>query len=286
MRSVVVALVRSVALAGMAIAGVAVTAVTLVVFVPVFGLGLVFLLPSVTVLDRWYTDAVRAMCGRWCGVDVPRPYRAEPPAPVRRPDGLYEADNRLHRHAWWPRTSAHIGWILSDRATAKDLWFLLLHPVVGTVLAGVPVAALGVAIAAVVSGAWPLVATIVLVPAAPALVWTYGRWCRVMLGPVSARRQSRIDARKLWWGMRLVALVRLGALAASGLAAVVAGLLNVIGLGSGVGFVFLFAPAAELVRRVAELRRHLAGVWSGVPIASPYAVPRVMDREVDGRYRL
>ncbi|HEY7173325.1 MAG TPA: sensor domain-containing protein, partial [Micromonosporaceae bacterium] len=286
MRSVAVAFVRSVALAGLALAAAVVAAVTLVVYVLVFGLGLVFLIPSVTVLDRRYADAVRTRCRRWCGIDVPRPYRAEPAAPVRRPDGFYEADNRLHRHAWWPRTSSRIGWILGDRATGKDVLFLLLHPVVGTLLVGLPLAALGVAVGGIVSGAWPLVATIVLVPTAPALLRVHGRWCRVMIGPLSPRRRARIDARKLWWGTRLIALVRLGALAASGLAAVLAGLFNVIALGSGLGFVFLLAPSVTAVRRVAELRRNLAGVWSGVPIASPYTTPRVLDREADGRFRL
>src|SRR5262245_26847380 len=286
MTSVAVAFGRSVVLAVVAIAAVLVEFVTLVVLVLVFGLGLVILLPPVIVLDRRYANALRSLASRWCGVDIPRPYRAEPAPPVRRPDGLYEADNRLHRHAWWPRMSARIGWALGDRATGKDLLFLLLHPVVGVVLAGLPLAALGVAVGGLVSGAWPLVAAIVVVPAAPVLLRAYGRWCCVMLGTVSPRRQARIDARKLWWGTRVIALVRLGALGASGVLAALAGLFNLIGIGSGIGFVFLFAPSTTSVRRVAELRRHLAGVWSGVPVASRYATPRSLDLEPDGRYRV
>ncbi|HEU0239999.1 MAG TPA: sensor histidine kinase [Micromonosporaceae bacterium] len=286
MRSVAVAVLRSIALAAVALAATPVAAITLVALTLVFGLGLVIVLPPVVVFDRKYANTLRSLASRWCGVDVPRPYRTEPAPPVRRPDGLYEADNRLHRHAWWPRMSARIGWALGDRATGKDLLFLLLHPVVGVGLAGLPLAALGVAIGGLVSGAWPLVAAIVVVPTAPVLLKAYGQWCRVMLGTVSPRRQASIDARKLWWGTRLVALVRLGALGASGVLAALAGLYNLIGLTAGIGFVFLFAPSTSSLRRVADLRRHLANVWSGVPVASLYTTPRSLDLEPDGRYRV
>jgi signal transduction histidine kinase len=54
----------------------------------------------------------------------------------------------------------------------------------------------------------------------------------------------------------------------------------------GIGFVFGVIPAVTEVRRVAELRRRLAGAWSGVQIETPYRIEGPLEREPDGRYRV
>ncbi|HZD99306.1 MAG TPA: sensor domain-containing protein, partial [Micromonosporaceae bacterium] len=138
MKSVAIAVGRSVALTAIALATTVVLALVLVAFTPGIGLGLVFLIPPAVVAERRFTNVIRRMAGRWFDVTIDTPYKEAPAPPVRRPDGWYEQDNSLHKHAWWPRMSARIDWVFSDRATGKDVAFLLLHPLVGTVIAGLP----------------------------------------------------------------------------------------------------------------------------------------------------
>src|SRR5262245_30064673 len=291
MRSLLIALGRCVALLGVAVATAVVLALTMVAFVPGYGLGLVFLVPPAIVGYRRFTTAVRRLSGRWSGVDIPLPYKTPPSPPVRRPDGLYERDNRLYKHAWWPRLSARIDWLMSDRATGKDLLFLVLHPVVGTVIAGLPAATLAATIWVAASSGWPAVFPGVLFvascAAAPRLVELYGRWCRVLLGPVPAHRLARIEARKRWLGERFVALAKSLALGGLGLAACLAGVAGLVAaVLLVVGLLFAFVPSANQMRRIADVRRQLAGMWSGVTIESPYRAERPLVREPDGRYRI
>jgi signal transduction histidine kinase len=104
---------------------------------------------------------------------------------------------------------------------------------------------------------------------------------------VTPARQARIDARKCWIGARLVAVVRLLALAGLGLLAALAGVVQLVAvILPGIGFVFGVIPAVTEVRRVAELRRRLAGAWSGVHIETPYRIEGPLEREPDGRYRV
>src|SRR5262249_31151753 len=195
------------------------------------------------------------------------------------------------KHAWWPRLSARIDWLMSDRATGKDLLFLVLHPVVGTVIAGLPAATLAATIWVAASSRWPAVFPGVLFvascAAAPRLVELYGRWCRVLLGPVPAHRLARIEARKRWLGERFVALAKSLALGGLGLAAFLAGVAELVAaVLLVVGLLFAFVPSANQMRRIADVRRQLAGMWSGVTIESPYRAERPLVREPDGRYRI
>jgi signal transduction histidine kinase len=285
------ALGRSIALAGIALATVVVLALVLVAFVPGVGLGLVFLIPPAVVAERRFTNVIRRIAGRWCGVSIAEPYKPAPAPPVRRPDGWYEVDNSLHKHAWWPRMSKRIDWVFSDRATGKDLAFLLLHPIVGTVIAGLPLGLLVATVWIAATDGWAAWLSGLLFlgagAAAPMLVRAYGLWCRSFLAPVTAARQARIDARKCWIGKRLVVLVRLLALAGLGLLAALAGVVQLVAvILPGIGFVFGVIPAVTEVRRVAELRRRLAGAWSGVQIETPYRIEGPLEREPDGRYRV
>jgi signal transduction histidine kinase len=291
MKSVATAFGRSVALAGIALVTVVVLVLVLVAFVPGVGLGVVFLIPPTVVAERRFTNVIRRVAGRWCGVRIAEPYKPAPPPPVRRPDGWYEVDNSLHKHAWWPRMSKRIDWVFSDRATGKDLTFLLLHPIVGTVIAGLPLGLLLATIWIAATAGWaawlPALLFLGACAAAPMLVRAYGLWCRAFLGPVTPERQARIDARKCWIGKRLVAVVRLLALAGLGLLAALAGVFQLVAtILPAIGLVFGVIPAVTEVRRVAELRRRLAGAWSGVPIETPYRIEGPLEREPDGRYRV
>ena len=53
-----------------------------------------------------------------------------------------------------------------------------------------------------------------------------------------------------------------------------------------IGLVFAFAPVIDMTRRVAGLRRALAGEWEGTVIASPYRRPTPPIVEADGRFRV
>jgi signal transduction histidine kinase len=86
----------------------------------------------------------------------------------------------------------------------------------------------------------------------------------------------------------LIAFVRLPVVGAAGLlafaAAVVAWIATVLTF--TIGLVFAFVPAIDMVRRVAGLRRLLAGEWEGATIASPYRGPTPPIVEPDGRFRV
>jgi signal transduction histidine kinase len=290
-KSVAIAVGRSVALTAIALATTVVLALVLVAFTPGIGLGLVFLIPPAVMAERRFTNVIRRMAGRWCDVTIDTPYKEAPAPPVRRPDGWYEQDNSLHKHAWWPRMSARIDWVFSDRATGKDVAFLLLHPLVGTVIVGLPLGLLVATVWIAATTGWaawlPGLLFLGACVVAPMLVRAYGLWCRAFLGPVAPARQARIDARKRWIGERLVAVVRLLALAGLGLLAALAGVVQLVAvILPGIGFVFGVIPAVTELRRVAELRRRLAGAWSGVPIETPYRIEGPLEREPDGRYRV
>ncbi|HEY2792104.1 MAG TPA: sensor domain-containing protein, partial [Micromonosporaceae bacterium] len=132
MRTFIAAGWRSAVLAGLAIVTAFVTVLVLIPLVPGIGLGIVVLVPWPIGQSRRFVNAVRRIVARWCNLDVGEPYNTAPQPPQPRPDGLFEQDGGLFKRAWWPAMSARIGWVLGDRATAKDLLWLVLHPVIGT----------------------------------------------------------------------------------------------------------------------------------------------------------
>jgi len=285
MRTLTAAVPRSLWLLGLALLTAVAAVATLLPLIPGIGLGMVFLVPWPVETSRRYTNAVRRVIGRTTGVPVPPPYRPAPPPPVRRPDGRYEKDGDLHKRPWWPALSAKLDWILSDGATGKDLLWLVLHPIVGTILAGLPLALIVAAVIGAVTGRWYALAGLPLaVAVAPATTAAYLSWCRLLLRP--APRTACTEARRRWVGTHLAALGQLIALGASAVAAFAAGLVMVLALGLAylVGIVFNIQPAVALVRRVAHLRRYLSGRWCDRPIAEPYRSPEPLRQEADGRY--
>ena len=288
MRTVLVYPIRAAALLALTVVGALVTAATVALLVPGIGLGLVFLVPWTVTTGRRFTNVVRRYASRWSGLPIPEPYKPAPPAPTRRSDGLYEQDGSLHVRAWWPSISARLEWVLSDRATGKDLAWLLLNPVIGTALLGLPVALIGAGVWYGPTYPWAWLALPLSIATASWSIWLYGWFCRFLLGLVAADRMQRIESRKVWIGTHAMALMRSFALGVLGLIAGLAGLVQLVAtvLNYTLGLVFVYVPAVNLVRRSAELRRRLALDWSGVDIAAPYRPAVPPTREPDGRYKV
>jgi hypothetical protein len=109
--------IRGLALYGLSLAGFALFLAYLLIFIPGFGLGLVFLVPAPLVWGRRFTARGRRLIGRWTGVDVPASYAAEPAPPVPQADGLYRYERKLYKKPWMPAFQLRLGWVLGDRAT-------------------------------------------------------------------------------------------------------------------------------------------------------------------------
>jgi len=68
---------------------------------------------------RWLADTTRRLAGRWCGVHIARPYRPAPRQPgIRR----------------------RVSWLVTDPATWRDLLWVAVNAVAGTVIVLVPAA--------------------------------------------------------------------------------------------------------------------------------------------------
>jgi len=270
-----------------AIASAVLLAVHVVLFVPGFGLGMLFLVPWPVVVMRRLADAVRRRHG-----DIPRPYRARPGPPEQEPDGRYRHQRQLYRSPFWPRQYRYLDWVLGDPATWRDIGWLLTNPVVGGVLgfgpAALVVGGLAVATGAADRSAWWIPVGLVMVGlgfvVAPVAVRTHDAWARRLLAPPL----TEFGSAKVWLGRRFVTLAQL--LALGGLTVVTAGLavISVAALALFcVGVVGTLPENAALTRRVTALRRELAERWSGVPIQTPYRPePPLPARRDDGLYEV
>ncbi|MFY1668440.1 histidine kinase [Plantactinospora sp. WMMB334] len=293
LRTAGLALLHGAVLAGLGLAGVVALLVHLVFFVPGFGLGLIFLLPLPVLAGRPLTNLVRRVAGAGSGVPIGSPYRPRPAAPQPEADGRYPHANRLYRRPWTPAFLRLLDWLLGDPASYRDLGWMLTAPVVGPLLGGLPVALVGAGGWYAAGNAarhwWAVPAGLALAAAglavAPALLAAQRGWTRWWLGP-TGRQPGRLRvwyARQLWLLLRLLTLLGLS-LAALPLAAVSAVALV---LAYGLGIVVLLPPLIRNVRWLPELRRQLAGRWSGVEIGSPY-LPRsdAPQQRPDGRYQV
>ncbi len=68
---------------------------------------------------RWLANLTRRLAGRWCGIQIVRPYRLPPQVPGIRP---------------------RLRWLMTDPATWRDLLWPAVNAVAGTLLVLVPVA--------------------------------------------------------------------------------------------------------------------------------------------------
>jgi signal transduction histidine kinase len=163
---------------------------------------------------------------------------------------MYEVRRRLYRRPHIPAYRERAHWLSSDGATWLDLLWLVVNPVVGTVLG----------LAAVVVGR-------------PGLRW-HGRWTRALLG---ARRPWPI-----WVRDRVVLLLEGGHLAVQSLAGV---LIAVLQLASAVlaivGATWPLIVLVENSRWYPDYFRRLNGIDSPYRPAPPAPRP-----EPDGRYRV
>ncbi|HEX5542587.1 MAG TPA: sensor domain-containing protein [Micromonospora sp.] len=275
------AVVRGLALAALAVAEALAFLLHMAAFVPGFGLGLVFLLPWPILATRRVPNVARRLAGAWGGVDIPEPYRPAPPPPVPGPDGLYVRDRQLYKTPRIPAFAARLDWVLGDRATWRDLRWMLVDPVVGGAMAVAPAALVAAGLWYAVTGAptnwWALPLGLLFalagVAVAPALLWVHARWTRLMLRPLV--HGPTAECRRRWMGERFIVLVRLLTLAVLTLLGVPIAALSVLGLvlTFGLGMAAVLPPIIEYFRWLANLRRRLARDWSGVAVSRPY-LPR------------
>src|SRR5689334_9476619 len=130
----------SLAYAGITVAALVQLAVTVVIFVPGFGLGMVFLLTPTIPFLRRFTNAYRRAVGRLSNVDIAVPYKPAPPPPQPDADGYYRHDRSLHRSPRVPAFFNRLDWLLKDRGTGNDFLWLLTAPVVGVLFGLLPLA--------------------------------------------------------------------------------------------------------------------------------------------------
>jgi|GEM_PF-279130 signal transduction histidine kinase len=287
------ALLHGLALAGLGAASAVSLAVHLVFLVVGFGLGVVILPPLVIRAGRPLADLARRLAAAWSRVEVARPYRPQPARPTPDAEGRYPRNGRLYRRPWVPALLDWIDWLLGDPATYRDLAWLALNPVVGTLLGGAPAALVVTGVWYAVSRAgtdwWALPlglgAVVAGLAAAPGLVAAHGRWTRLLLRPP----RDEPGRLRVWYGRLLLTLLRLLVLLGLSLLALPLAVLVALALplGYALGAGVLLAPLIEAVRHLPELRRRLAGRWSGVEVPTPYLPrPKLPRRRPDGHYRV
>ena len=106
-----------------------------------------FVLPTVLVAARRLASLTRRLAGRWCAVAIPEAYAPMPvsAAPGRgSSDGLLDLILRGHGRITYLQ---RMTWLVSDRATWKDLLWLAVSVVAGPVLLIAPIGLM-------VGGAW------------------------------------------------------------------------------------------------------------------------------------
>ena len=87
---------------------------------------LVLLLPRGLLAARWLATRTRRLAGEWCGVPIADPYLPPP-----------------HRDGRELRRAERLRWLLTDRATWRDLLWLVVNAAGGWLLAAVPAGLIG-----------------------------------------------------------------------------------------------------------------------------------------------
>jgi signal transduction histidine kinase len=193
-----------------------------------YGLGMFFLVPMVLEDLRWLADWRRSLA-RWSGDAIASPYRPLPPLNRRPEDGMYQVRKNLYRTERWAIFARRGDWLIRDPATWREVLWRGVDPLVGGVIAGVPVLMVGYGVWGLalprvtqtlfgapfgdwyghVAGlAWPAIPAGLLlawlgVRLAPYALRLHGRWSRLLLGPtrdialaqrVEQLTQTRADA--------------------------------------------------------------------------------------------
>jgi signal transduction histidine kinase len=236
---------RAFALIGLAIAGVADLVIVFLAFC-LLCVGLVFFFGPALEYTRRRPIAARKLAGQWCGIDIPSPYRPEPPEPEREVDGWYREGNSLYKTKRWIRLFRRTDWIGQDPATGRDLCWLMLNPLVSLLLPA---------------------ATLV---AGPRALRGYGRWTSWRLRQVPPG-QRRVRSRpRQWVRKRFEAFwhqIALFGLSIAHLALMVPQFAVFLGPWP------LFTTMVGGSRSVADAFRRVATEWVGVRIERPYLPP-------------
>lgn len=291
LRRHVVALVRCLALAALAVASLlsfvvnVLTAVTVVV-------GLFPLHSAAIDGSRKLANLCRRLAGDWGGVPIPVPYRPGPPIPSRRPDGWYAYGNRLYKSPRIPAALERNRWIGQDPASALDFAWMFANPLVGGALAVLaPALVIGGAAAVAAPLVWPAVpgtalaavplgvaAVLAGLAAAPRTVRLHARWTGVLLRPAAGPPIPRRLGRRVSVVWHCLALA---GLSAAGLVVFVLQVLAYLAVwGPGQQQIVVFS------RGLTNTYRRLARDWAGVEIPEPYLPePAPPEPGPDGRYR-
>ncbi|NUR71036.1 MAG: sensor histidine kinase [Hamadaea sp.] len=123
-------------------------AATAIALILGYGVGLVFVVPWAQADLRWLADWRRSLA-HWSGVSIPSPYRPLLPL-VRRPDGMFRVRKSLYKSERWASWTQRLYWVQSDPATWREFVWRGTDPIIGGLIAGVPVAL-------VVYGIWGLI---------------------------------------------------------------------------------------------------------------------------------
>jgi signal transduction histidine kinase len=202
--------------------------VTVLGFTFAYGLGMIFLLPMVLEDLRWLADWRRSLA-RWTGGAIASPYRPLPPLARRPEDGMYQVRKNLYKTEKWAVRARRWDWLTRDPANWREVLWRGVDPLVGGVIAGVPVLMVGYGIWGLalprvtqtlfgapygdwyghVDGmAWPAIPVGLLLAwsgakLAPYALKLHGQWTRLLLGPtrdtvlalrVEQLTQTRADA--------------------------------------------------------------------------------------------
>ncbi|WP_168211553.1 sensor histidine kinase [Actinosynnema sp. ALI-1.44] len=250
-RDVAIAPVRGLVLGGLSLLGLVALLAHAVVLLLSLSLGLVVLVPWAVGLARRVTGAHRRLAARWHSVHIPSPYAPEPAPPQPDAEGLYECLGQLYKTPKLPTLYNRVDWMLDDRATWRDVGWLVLSATVGNVLTLMPAALI---VYGVLNAPWGLALVVLGFVVAPVLLRVHTAASKVWLTP--PRRPMRGKASKfvVEWGR------------SSGLFAL--SLFSLVAL-----------VAVPWAWKVANLRRTRAADWSGAPVAKPLT-PRVTRREL------
>jgi signal transduction histidine kinase len=251
--------------------------------------GQLYLFPAVVLNIRWLPTLHRGLVGTWSGSALPAPYRPAPARPRAGQDGFYRAGRgrRLYANDRLPTWQNRCRWVWTDPATARDLLWLVLDPIIGTTLAGAPFALIGGGLFAAITrpDGWPAIPIGLLLvllgwlAAAPAL-GLHGRWTALLL----ARRVGpEPPADQRWVGdlvTDLLSALRLLGLSIGAAVLFVAEVLALACTGPLLGM-----PIVRHGRALPASTRCLVSEGYGVRIKSPYRpAPASSAEPADGGY--
>ncbi|MBM7440069.1 sensor domain-containing protein [Streptomyces sp. HB132] len=240
----------------------------------------------------------RRLAASWSRVDIPDPYVPHLSEARAREGGLYRHGRRLYASGSTARRKRGAWKITRDPATARDLWWLLLDPLVGAPVAVLPAALICAGLAGVSSPLWHggngsvfaaglgVASVSAGVAAGPSLILLHGYWTRLLLGAgVPVPGGGTRWWTRLWRQVQTVgAACLLCALAVCGL--VLAGLQLVAAVFSLVlGLVPVFTQVVLVSRKLVNLWRELLRHGGLADITEPYRQqPSVPVQGADGHY--